>query len=98
MVEAGERAGDVGPQGEHAVFREALQAGGGCGQGVDLPLGKGEDDEFLFEAGGGEDGVDALEERPLLAVVLGAVNARKCWTKGGLVAEGDHGSGSDLVL
>jgi hypothetical protein len=71
MIEPGECAGDVGPQGEHAVFREALQPAGGGGKGVNFPLGKGECDEFLFKARCGEDGVDALEEGALLAVVLG---------------------------
>ena len=33
-------AGDVGPQGEHAVFREAFQALGGGAPGVDSALGK----------------------------------------------------------
>jgi hypothetical protein len=49
MIEAGEGAGDVGPQGEHAVFREAFQARGGGAAGVDFSLGKSQCDEFLFE-------------------------------------------------
>lgn len=42
MIEAGEGAGDVGSQGEDAVFREAFEA---CGRGVfdvDFALGKGQ--------------------------------------------------------
>jgi hypothetical protein len=60
-----------------------------------LTPGKGERDELLLKAGCGENGTDALEEGSLPPVILGAVNARKCWTKGGLVGEGDHGSGVD---
>jgi hypothetical protein len=62
-----------------------------------LTLGKGECDELLLKAGCGEDGVDALEKGSLLPVILGAVYARKCWTKGGLVGEGDPGSGVGLL-
>ena len=49
MIEAGEVAGDVGPQGKHTVFREAFQARGGGAVGVDSALGESEYDEFLFE-------------------------------------------------
>jgi hypothetical protein len=97
MTEAGEVAGDVGPQGEHAVFREAFQARGGGTPGVDFARGKSQGDEFLFETGSGENGVDALEKGALLAVVKRAINARKCWTKGGWIGEGDDSSNLDLV-
>jgi hypothetical protein len=97
VIESRETAGNVGAQGEHTESNEAFQAFGGGGLGVDLVLDEHEIDELLFEAGGGEDRVDALENGALLAVVQGTVNARKCWTEGGLVGEADQGSGAGLL-
>ena len=98
MIEAGERAGDVGAQGENAVFRESFQAGGRGLLGIDLAFGKIEVDAFPFETRGRENGVDVLEKGTLLAIVNRAIDARKCWTKGGLVGDGVHSSMLDLVL
>jgi len=39
--------------------------------------------------------VDALEKETLLAVVNRAINARKCWTKGGLIGQSKHRSSLD---
>ena len=44
-----------------------------------------------------EDQVDAFKQGALFAVIQGTINARKSWTKGGLVGEGGHGSVLDLV-
>ncbi len=74
MIEAGEVAYNVGSQGKHAVFREALQVLGSDDAGVDSALGKSQCDEFLFETRSGEDAVDALEKGALLAVVKRPVN------------------------
>jgi hypothetical protein len=51
-----------------------------------------------FESRKGEDAVDAFEENALFAVVKGAINARKCLTKGGLIGEGNYSWRLDLVL
>ncbi len=65
-----------------------LQPFGTGGVDIDLAFGKDEVEEFLLKAGGAENRVDTLEQGALLAVVQRTVNARKCWTKGGLVGEG----------
>ena len=71
---------------------------GGGAAGVDSALGEGQGDKFLLETGSGKGAVDALVKGTLLAVVNRAIKARKCWTKGGLIGEGDHRLSLDRVL
>jgi hypothetical protein len=89
---------DVGAQGKRTPAGKSSEEFGAGGLRVELPVDEREVDKFLFQAGCGENQVDAFKQSPLLAVVQGAINARKCWTKDGLVGEGKHGSGGWFCL